>query len=329
MNAKRILIPKEGKAICEEFDYRGIENDDQIGIRTDYSVISAGTELAIRWGTESWAKLPYVPGYGSAATVLQVGKNIEGVEVGQRLLCYGPHASHANIAGMFFPVPDTIDFSSVPLLRMAAVSITAPRVSNAEYGDLVAVVGVGLVGNIAAQIFNAMGCRVIAIDPSQNRRDKAKELGIKYALQPSARLKQEIEETCNALPSTVVDASGIPRVIAQSIELVAQNGEMILLGTPRAEFQSDLQPFLSKVHIAKFNVQLKGAHEWIYPRQHLEGKHSIPRNIESIIRSIEDGKVNLRNLISHRIGPGDIQAAYDGLENNPDEYLGVVIDWTR
>lgn len=329
MNGRRVIIPSEGIAKCEAFEFKGIENDNQISVETHYSVISAGTELAILRGTESWAKMPFVPGYGSVGTVLETGKNVKDIKVGQKVFCYGPHASHAVISDLIFPIPNGLDLQYLPLLRMAAVSITAPRVSSAEFGDLVAVVGMGLVGNIAAQIFQAMGCRVIAIDTMKERLEKIASLGVKYVLQPSDNIKNDIEQLCGELPVTVVDATGIPKVIEQCLSFVAKNGELILLGTPRGEYQTDLQKFLTPFHLARTNVRLKGAHEWVFPRQQTSEKHSIPSNVASLIRAIEDGKIKLEELVSHTISPEEIQSAYNGIKNNPSEYLGVIIDWGK
>jgi threonine dehydrogenase-like Zn-dependent dehydrogenase len=73
---------------------------------------------------------------------------------------------------------------------------------------------------------------------------------------------------------------------------------------------------------------MKGALEFTWPTHRTEFvKHSIERNAEIIMGLIADGTLAVKPLLTHRIRPDEIQSAYDGLREKPEEYMGVVIDW--
>ncbi len=175
MKAQQIIFPSPGEVELEEFDFNTLNlGNADIAIETEYSIISAGTELAIMKGIESWAPLPFVPGYGSIGKVIAVGKVIKQFKVGDRVFTFGKHASQELTSILTLPVPNGLDSLKAVISRIAAVSITANRISQAELGDYVCVFGLGLVGNLSAQLFTLCGCEVIGIDISQSRLDLAK-----------------------------------------------------------------------------------------------------------------------------------------------------------
>ena len=146
-------------------------------VRSQFSVISAGTEGSFY--TNLMADVPAVyrsrpviyparTGYGHLGVVEAVGPDLPHLRPGQRVLSFSRHASIVRCDARRFalPVPEDADGRRVVFTRMAGVAITALRVSSASAGDTVAVIGLGLVGNLAAQLFQIAGCRVIGFDLS-------------------------------------------------------------------------------------------------------------------------------------------------------------------
>ena len=56
-------------------------------------------------------------------------------------------------------------------------------------------------------------------------------------------------------------------------------------------------------------------------------KHSIKRNSKIILTLIREEKHFIRPIYTHKTKPSGIPAAYDGLRDHPDEFIGVIIDW--
>lgn len=301
-------------------------------IKTWYSLISPGTELACLAGSESWFVMPRAPGYAAVGEVVATGEGAA-VNVGDRVFHYGRH-EECVLCGpqdILVRVPVAMDARFVPFARMANVAITALRVSEIELGDWVVVVGQGLVGNFAAQLARLQGARVIALDISEPRLALARASGVEYTLNP-ARCDVRREVLCltgGAGASTVIEASGSSRVALEALPLTAKRGEFILLGSPRGAHQGNVTDVLNYCHLNDRGcINFKGAHEWRYPgKANPFVKHSIERNAEIVLGLILKGRLKTKPLLSHMVRPEDVQSAYDGLRERKDDYLGVIIDW--
>jgi 2-desacetyl-2-hydroxyethyl bacteriochlorophyllide A dehydrogenase len=331
MNNKAIVFQAPMKVICQEMDdvshALGI---DEILVKKIYSLISTGTELACLRGIESWFNMPAVPGYCCVSEVVKVGENVSYAE-GDILFHYGEHSRYQviNQNEFIFQIKDTSNLKLVPMLRMATIAFTAIRVSDVELGDWVSVTGLGLVGNMAAQLATLSGGYVIGIDPSDMRREKAKLCGIPYLFNEG--IKNDIMEITDGQGvHTAIEATGIPQVAYDILDSIGYHGEIILLGTPRGDTTVNLADVLSYSHIdGKGSITFKGAHEWRYPLNKNQFiKHSIERNTEICMKLIQDRKLCVEELISHVITPEKAPEVYLDINMNRDEYLGIIIDWS-
>lgn len=317
----------------EEVSTDGLGRDELL-IESLYSVVSAGTELACLAGREAWFSLPRVPGYATVGRVAALGGAVTGLREGEVVLHYGGHQSYnrRKQGDFLLPVPEGIDGAVAAMTRLATVAFTSIRVSDIEAGDFVAVAGLGAVGNLAAQLAQIQGGRVIGVDVSAGRIALARKCGIEQtvnAAQEDAAARIE-ELTGGEGVAAVIDATGNPRAIAGEMEWVGKRGELILLGTPRGEAQGDLTALLQGVHLWPHGcVTLKGAHEWRYPVLHDPNvKHSLERNSRVAWWLQQTGRLRMRELITHHVSPDDAPAVYAGLRTRKDEYVGVVFDWT-
>lgn len=314
-------------------------------VRKRLTLISAGTELACISGNEYWFKLPGVPGYAAVSEVVDKGANVSGFEVGDIVFHHGKHSLYEVLslgqgigAGpgsgpLVLKVPDGLDLLQAIFARMATVAMTALRVSRIELGDCVAVTGLGLVGNLAAQLARLQGGKVIGVDISQGRIELARSCGIERLVWAG---EHDVIERVKALSdglgvSTLIEATGLSQVLVDSLPFVARYGEVILLGSPRAPYQSDVTDLLNYVHLLpKGSLTFHGAHEWRYPvKPDPFVKHSIERNTQIALDLIRRGELRVEPLLSHVFDPRDAQQAYDGLRSKRDTYCGVVFDWTK
>ncbi|MBD3392457.1 MAG: zinc-binding dehydrogenase [Chitinivibrionales bacterium] len=303
-------------------------------VQTETSVVSAGTELAILSGNESWAPLPYAPGYGIVGTVRAKGDGLDSVDVGDRAFTFGQHASFSLSNTLIAKVPEGLSSEHAVLARIAQIAMVAERTSETHVGDYVAVLGLGLVGNFAAQLFSIAGCEVIGVDLSSKRRDIATECGVAHVVDGSGDVKEAISDITNGkMCRTVVEATGVPAVACQASEYSAFLGEVILLGSPRGERTEDVTPMLNRIHLwPKGCVTYKGAHEWRMPIDNDPNGHihySFQNNVETIFRLMQNGKLAVEPIITHIASPDQAPEVYKGLRENPDEYMGVVFDWRK
>lgn len=310
-----------------------LENDELL-CETQFSLISPGTELAIYKGTEAWAPLPYNPGYAGIGIIRKAGEGVDEFNEGQIVFHYSAHKQWTRVStrDVVVKIADGVNLKQALFIRMAAVSITALRVAPIELGDSVVVVGMGLVGNLAAQLYALAGAKVIGVDISEERLALAEECGIRHTVNPA---KTNVRDTVRNITGgeyadVTVDATGVPSLIESAFTYTKPAGDVVLLGSPRGTFEADITSLLNKVHLWGENgcVSLKGAHEWRYPVKPTAGcKHSIQRNCEIIHDLIAADQLKVKPLISHVLSPDKCQDAYQGLLNNKDEYAGVIFDW--
>lgn len=310
---------------------------NELLIETEATFISSGTELSIYSGREprafqpdQWCTFPFQSGYANVGRVLEIGSNVKRIQPGERVFTYGKHSSQIryNSERLAIRVPETVDAVVAAASRMAGVAMTAPIVADLRGDPTVAVFGLGLVGNLAAQIFAIRGCRVIGVDPVATRRALAARCGIAVSTGGSPAEVQEfiLAHTGGKGADITVDAVGHSAVVQQAVQATARFGQTILLGTPRVAVEGNLTELLHDVHIRC--ITLRGALEWQVPMYPDSGVHVSQYSKQEIIFNwIERGLLQVESLISHRLPPSQIKSAYDGLLQQPEMYTGVALLW--
>lgn len=335
MQIRQIVFTAPNQSELQVTDAHLAPGPGEVALELAYTLVSPGTELACLAGTEEWARMPFLPGYAGVGLVSAVGAGVTHLQQGDLAFSYTRHASHALSRWVALPVPAGLDLRQAIFARMAAVAMTALRVSDAELGDWVAIYGLGLVGNLATQLFTLAGCEVIGIDLSPRRCELARACGVAHAIDPAevdpVAYVQEI--THGRMCGTVVEAIGLSSLAVEAAKLASKLGEVILLGSPRAPHETDVTPLLRDIHLWQSGcVTYKGAHEWRFPTLRDPNgwvKHSIERNCEIILGLIASGKLHVAPLLSHVVSPAACQEAYLGLRDRKDEYLGVLFDWSQ
>ena len=306
-------------------------------IDTEYTFISSGTELANYTGREpkvfqegSWCAYPWRSGYANVGIVREIGSGVTRAAVGDRVFTYGRHASTVRYSQdrLVAPVRESLDPAVVAASRMAGVAMTAIIVGDIGTNPWVVVFGLGLVGNLASQMFRIHGCRVIGVDPVAERRKLAQRCGIEATVGGNADEAQaQIQEiTGGELGNITVDAVGHSAVVMQALRATANYGQIIILGSPRVAVPGDLTELLSDTHLRW--ITIRGALEWCVPMYPDTGNQTSQwRKQQTIFDWMARGQLHVEPLISHRLEPEEIKQAYDGLLNEPNVYTGVVLDW--
>lgn len=303
-------------------------------IRNRCTVVSPGTELACLAGLESsWFTFPSVPGYCAAGTIAAVADGVTGWKVGDNVLHYGGHRLwQTAVPGTDFlcRIPDGVALEQAPFARMATIAMTALRQSEIELGDEVAVTGLGLIGNLAAQLASLQGAQVSAFDIDRSRVELAGGCGIAHAFQGGPSQQAERARAANGGRgySALIEATGRAATVVEALPLMARRGEVLLLGTPRASHGCDLSAVLRSFHLADHALVLKPAHEWIRPvEEDRFAKHSFARDSRIALDLIAAGRLRIAPLITHRLRPAQAPEAYRELAAGRPGYAGVVITW--
>ncbi len=335
---KKIVAHAPGHIAVEQVAYDlALTSPHEVIVRNKYSHISTGTELACLAGLEGWFQMPATPGYTAVGEVLEIGAAVTCCKAGDLVYTFGPHAAYFKIDttdrwhGVCVPLPANVPPQLAAFTHMAGIAMTALRKSSIELGDDVAVVGMGPIGILAAQLAQLQGARVVGVDISDSRLAIAAACGVRTCVNSKEKsLKTLLDKATNGRGvSTLIDASGVPQVIEAAAACLNLYGELILLGSPRAAFETNLTPFLQRIHLwGEGAIEVKGALEFTYPTHPTEFvKHSITRNSEIILELMRVDKLQVAPLLSHVLPVEKAAEAYQGLAGNPDAYVGVVFDW--
>jgi threonine dehydrogenase-like Zn-dependent dehydrogenase len=319
---------------------------DEFRVRTERTFISAGTELANYTAKEpavyqkgSWCAYPWRAGYANVGVVEALGSAVTRVTKGQRVFSYSAHASHVTISQdtFFVTVPDGIDPAVAAASRMAGIATSAMAIADRSlHQPVVLVLGLGIVGNLAAQSFRALGGKVVGVDPIAARRQLAERCGLARTLPggDTSDIRQGLKRLVGVEQADIcIDASGLTPVVLQALAMTANVGQLILLGSPRAPFEGNLTAAFSEIHLR--NIVVRGALEYFlpaYPVQSIWGGRTPPlislwEKQRIIFDWILDGRLVIEPLISHRLPPEKIREAYEGLLAAPDQFTGVVLEW--
>ena len=126
--------------------------------------------------------LPIPLGYSLAGRVLEVGSEASGFALGDRVACAGAgYANHAELnvvpRNLAVRIPEGVTDEEASFVTVGAIALHGVRLVEPTLGAVVAVVGLGLIGQIAASLLSAHGCEVVGIDVDPAKVQRARERG--------------------------------------------------------------------------------------------------------------------------------------------------------
>ncbi|NLE76810.1 MAG: zinc-binding alcohol dehydrogenase [Chloroflexi bacterium] len=347
MDGQRIVFTAANQAELQPFPVEESLPGDEVLVQTLYTLISPGTEGA--WYSAVQRDVagdrftyPIYPGYCHVGRVMACGPQTVGVAQGDVVVSGAAHASHVRLGtargGAFVHadlrqplgrVPKGVPLPLAPFAKMAEIAITAVRSAEFSLGDKVLVTGLGMVGNLAAQLFQLAGADVMATDLVPFRLERARACGIRRAINPrEVDLEAAVRDWSGGHGAHVtVESVGLSELILQAIGLTRRLGQVILLGTPRQKAMLNPTPAFWRAHMN--GITIRGALRCLfYPLDDdpYHG-HSVASDLEQVLGWIESGQLQVAPLHTHTYQPDQCQAAYQALQQDRDHYLGVVLDW--
>jgi predicted dehydrogenase/threonine dehydrogenase-like Zn-dependent dehydrogenase len=282
---------------------------------------------------------PSALGYSSAGTVVAVGEGVTDFNPGDRVACAGAgHAVHAEFACvprlLVARIPsDAISFDDAAFTTLGAVALHGVRNADVKLGDIVAVIGLGLLGQLTVQILKAAGCCVLGMDISEQRAQLALRLGAdavstSFSSFQDLCLQHSAGHGADAILITAQTNSNDPINLAGA---VARNRAVVVaVGTvamdiPRRFFYEKELDF--RVSRSYGPGRYDSAYEQKgidYPIGYVRWTET--RNMEAFLKLLADKKLDLHSLITHRFPIAQAHSAYDLITGKTHEpFLGVLI----
>jgi predicted dehydrogenase len=281
---------------------------------------------------------PVPLGYSLAGTVQQAGPDAGPFKPGDRVACVGAgYANHAEYAlipkNLCVVMPDDVSFEEGSSAALAAIALHALHLGNASMGESCCVIGLGIIGHMAAQLAKASGMSVLTVDIDADRVAKAENLGL------AATHRECAEETSRAF----THSRGFDLVIIAAdadsndpVEFAAQvardRGYVVALGAVKTElprrafYDKELTFRVSRSYgPGRYDPEFEAkGHD--YPLPYVRWTEQ--RNVEAVLDMIAQGQLRISPLITHRFPIEDGPKAYDLISGRLKEpFLGVVLTY--
>ena len=332
MRARRFTVPEVRKMELEDFEIGDVPADG-ILMENEFTAVSIGTEI-YNWtmGSEP-GRAPSFPrsaGYCSVGRVLEVAPGIDNVRVGDRIAGQGNHASHGILrtASSFVKVPDEVDSRAAAFMVMAAIALHGVRVARIQLGESVVIFGLGLVGQLCAQLARLSGgVPIVGIDLDKFRIELATKYGCDFGFNPNkvVDLQDAILAHCPEDGANIIlECTGKPEVYPLATSLACMGGRLVAVGSPRGTVEMD---FLKDIHLRE--VSILGAIQPRTPNEdHIYYRFTKDRERTLVMDLMAAGRLSVSHLITHEFQPEECQRAYTMMADDPKEVLGVLFRWS-
>ena len=321
-------------AELEELSRPSNVGPEEILVATKASLVSVGTELVTLTGSHigfqgpsKFMSFPQYPGYSLSGTVLSVGAMVAGFTKGDNVYCNAGHGSFALLHIARDPIvkiPSGVSFEEASFAHLGAISLHGVSRAELTGGESVAVIGQGIVGNLALQLSKIAGAsKTIALDHHDWRLDIARKCGADFTINSKKdSLDQVRNATNNVGPHVVIEATGDPSAVETACSICRDGGKVILLGGTRSVVPFD---FYSVVH--RRDISVIGAHSSHIGLDPENKESNMQGYLEYVMSLISNKKLIVQPLITHRVGQDGIPDLYKKLILNHSEYLGVIFEW--
>jgi predicted dehydrogenase/threonine dehydrogenase-like Zn-dependent dehydrogenase len=297
---------------------------------------------------------PQNPGYSSAGTVTAVGEGVTDLHPGDRVACAGAgFAVHAEIASVprllvaRIPARDSevlgeVPFDEAAFATLGAVALHGIRTAEAKLGDLVAVIGLGLLGQLTIQLLKAAGCRVLGFDIDPTRADLARQLGADATANSASQFQDlcleisrgmGVDSVLIAAETPSSDPVNLAGAIARDRAIVVAVGTVGMEIERKTYYEKEINFRISRSYgPGRYDAsyEQKGRD---YPIGYVRWTET--RNMEVFVQLLAEGKINIAPLITHRFPIERARNAYDlilgrSTLGKPNEsFLGVVIQYSE
>jgi len=283
---------------------------------------------------------PLPLGYSSAGVIEAVGDGLSGFQVGDRVACagggYAVHAEYVVVPqNLIAKLPAEVDFEAGAFATLGAIALHGFRLGEPQLGDRVAVIGLGLLGLLAARIAQAAGCAVFGVDTDPARVKLAEKLGIEAVNRDVAESEGsaftsgagfDLIQICADTPSH--DTVQLAGVLARDRGIVVATGAVGTELPRKPYYMKELRFVISRSYGPGRYDPLYEEAGVDYPPGYVRWTEG--RNLDAFIELLEDGKIEINLLLTHRFPIERAIEAYDLISDSKGEpSLGVLLTYPQ
>jgi len=280
-----------------------------------------------------------VLGYSSAGVVINKRGGVDDISINDRVACAGGgYACHAEIVSvpknLVVKLPDNVSFQEAAFTTIGSIAMQGVRRAQVEIGNVVAILGLGLVGQLTTQILNASGCRTIGFDLNRDRVKLAEKLGLHKGIAPGEDIAKTVYNYTNQIGADAViicAATTSSDPVNQAMEIIRRKGKIVVVGDigmnlQRHPFYEKELDFLISTSYGPGRNDVRYEEKGIdYPIAYVRWTEN--RNMEEFLRLIAEKKVDVKSLISHEYSIDEAKEAYDIIGDTEENSLGLLLKY--
>lgn len=369
------VIIRQGSAVVEQIPAPEIRSGTVL-VQVDHSCISAGTEISglQTSGVPLWKRAIQQPdkvkklmriaasqgmshtrnmlkvrtgagqpsGYSAAGTVIEVGEGITDLKVGDRVACAGAqYAHHADMIrvprNLVVPIPAGLGFAEASTVTLGAIALQGVRRAAPTLGETFVVFGLGILGQLTAQLLKLNGCRVIGTDLNPVRIAMAQELGMDLAISPQEesgiQAALRLTEGLGADGVIITAASKSSLILSEAFRMTRKKGRVVVVGDVGLDvIRSDIYEKELDFYIS--TSYGPGRYDPVYEEKGQDYpvgfvRWTENRNMGEYLRLAAEGRLNLTPMISRVFRVEEASQAYAYIQEADVKPMMVLLSYPK
>lgn len=279
-------------------------------------------------------------GYSAAGTVIAIGSEVDGIAIGDRIACAGAGvANHAEVidvpVNLCVPIPQQVSFDAAATVTLGAIAMQGVRRAQPTLGETVVVIGLGILGQITAQLLTANGCRVIGTDVDNKRISTALENGLDHGINPNdGNLVESIIKLTDGVgadAAIITAASASSDILAQAFQSCRKKARVVIVG------DVGLNMARSDIYAKELDVLIScsygpGRYDPVYEEEGADYplayvRWTENRNMGEYLRLLAAGRLRLDNMLHEPYPVDRAEEAYGRLAGEGEKPLLVLLQY--
>lgn len=279
-------------------------------------------------------------GYSAAGEVIGIGSELSAFSVGDLVACAGGGiANHAEFidvpVNLCAKIPSGVSTEVASTVTLGAIALQGVRRANPTLGETIAVIGLGALGQLTAQLLRLNGCRVIGMDINAERVKIAVENGMDFSADPTAddfvEQVHRLTDGFGADAAIITAASSGSSIVSEAMQVCRKKGRVVLVGDvgldlKRSDFYKKELDFLISCSYGP------GRYDATYE----EGGQDYPlpwvrwtenRNMEAYLGLLAKGQISIPTLGISKYSIDEAPQAYEALKRGEERSLIVLLEY--
>ena len=304
--------------------------DNYVLVKVSYSAVSPGTEGTMSNNSkEDIVRL----GYSASGIAEEVGAGVEGIKVGDKVAVYGaPYVGHRSYLSvpktLVAKIPESVSLSDASLAGLGAIAIHGLRQGELQFGEVCVVVGLGIYGQLIAQIAHNAGMVVLALNRSKSRADLLANVSGLKTYSDEVELEKDLDILSGGKGADAVflcAGSGASYLTDKSLDWLKDKGKSVIVGDIQPHYTRE-KMFAKEIDIRISRAGGPGRYQTSYERDAVDYPYGFVRwtegrNTAEFVRLLEQNRISVKEYYDIPSSYTNFEKVYEELSQRGCEYL--------